>query len=211
MSAIDYFKYKALLSELENKKDTKLKISRFISKVFELSDSLSTLRTDRESTRYAFILITKAISYNQSANKCKKAIFNQVESIARYLLNFDILTEDNILETYEFWDQTLNFSPTHLADLLRIESLMSILEGKHTYSISCYNIREVYPLELSSVPFVKLFMLSTVGPDSLIIRALGTTTMDIAHIISVVEPHLQNIQLILKEAHEQHSRSSDAV
>lgn len=144
MSAIDYFKYKALLSELENKKDTKLKISRFISKVFELSDSLSTIRTDMESTRYAFILITKAISYNQSANKCKKAIFNQVESIARYLLNYDILTEDNVLETYEFWDQTLNFSPTHLADLLRIESLMSILKGKHTYSISCYNIREVY-------------------------------------------------------------------
>ena len=139
------------------------------------------------------------------------AIFNQVEYIAKYLLNCDILTEDNVLETYEFWDQTLNFSPTHLADLLRIESLMSILEGKHTYSIYCYNIRELFSLELSSVQFVKLFMLSTVGPDSLIIKALGPTTMDTARIISVVEPHLQNIQLILKEAHEQHSRSSDAV
>jgi hypothetical protein len=158
MSAIDYFKYKVLLSELEDKKDTKLKISRFISKVFELSDSLSTISTNKDSTRYAFILITKAISYNQSANKCKKEIFKQVESIAKYLLNWSVLTEDNILETYEFWDQTLNFIPAYLADLLKIESLMGILKGKHTYSISCYNIRELYALELSSVPFVKLFI-----------------------------------------------------
>ena len=50
MSTIDHFKYMALLSELETKRDLKNPVTGFISKVFTISNQLSSSIDFRETT-----------------------------------------------------------------------------------------------------------------------------------------------------------------
>ena len=212
MSTIDYFKYKALLAELETLKETKGPITKFINKVYSLSESLSTLPDNRESTRYAFMLITKAISYSAGVRSANKKITNTLDNTARNLTNSKEVTHLNVLETYEFWKDTLNFYPNTLEDLHRIEEILEIINGKKFYYISVYGIRALSGLDYNYAGLFKLYLIAAFGPDSLILKSLSNkTSIDTAQTISVLEEHLHKIKIILEEAHEQHSRGSTAV
>ena len=212
MSTIDYFKYKALLAELETLKETKGPITKFINRVYSLSNELSILADYRESTRHAFILITKAISYSSGVRSVNKKITNALNNTEKGLTNFKEVTSLNILETYEFWKNTINFYPTNLEDLHRIEKILEVINEKKSYYISVYGIRALSDLDYNYMGLFKLYLIATFGPDSLILKNLNNkTNIDTAQTISVLEEHLHKIKIILEEAHEQHSRGSTTI
>ncbi len=88
MSTIDHFKYMALLSELETKRDLKNPVTGFISKVFTISNQLSSSIDFRETTRYAFMLITRAISYSNAARKCVAKVQRRLDDVVKLILHW---------------------------------------------------------------------------------------------------------------------------
>ena len=213
MSTIDHFKYKALLAELESIKGTIGPIKTFINKVFIISNNLSAMPENRESTRYAFILITRASFYSTAARKLTKIVEQKLIDVARVLCNYEVVTEGNILETYEFWKSTIRFSPSTLTELFRIEALLNVLErASHSYEVYVYGIRELNAMYYNSKAIIKLYLLGAIGPKSLIFNSLqNKDSFDSSKAIPALEEHLSNIQIILKEAHEQHSRGSTTI
>lgn len=215
MEPIDYFKYKALLAELETKRNSKNPVTGFISKVYKLSNELSSNTDFRETTRYAFMLITRAIKYSNAARKCTIEIERRLEDTAKAMLRWGIITPNNILETYEFWSHELTFTPEHLQQLNCIEKMLQVLEGKYSYYIKFYYIKESDILGFESTSITKFYLLSSIGENSLILEYLNKSNkrhvLETNKLIPALEEQIERFQLILKEAYEQHSRSSDAV
>jgi len=213
MSTIDPFKYKVLLAELEALKEKKGPIPKFIKKIFTISDKFSIRPENMESTRYAFMLVTRAINYHTGVRTITRAMDEKIEYAARMLCNSKTITPDNILETFKFWKVLLTFYPRSLKQLLNTEPLVEVLKlASHSYDISLSYTRELHSVTTNARVFVKLYLLSTIGPQSTILAYLGNTDrLYTAEIIPELEEHLQNIQLILKEAHEQHRLSSTTI
>lgn len=207
MEPIDYFKYKALLAELNSNKDSKGGMTKFINKVYKLSQQLIFTNGFKESTRYAFILITKAIHFNRSIRKCPGTINGQLDSVANALINSTVITADNVLETYEFWKSSLKFIPNNLTDLNRIETILqtSLSTNSHI-SLYTYNIKELYAFSGNIELLTKIYVLTTIGQESLILKYLIRDCVFDESVISSLEATINNLQLILKETHEQHSR-----
>lgn len=207
MEIIDYFKYKALLGELELLKSNQKHTTYFINKLYKLSDQLYTAKENAESLRYYFMLITRAVEYNIASRKCTRKVKDSLEYIAKYLTHNNLLTPENILETYEFWKLILEFSPDTLTDLLYIEKLAAVVYGIHSINVSVYSIKEIEILNTYYRPIVKLFLLNTIGPDSYVSKHFKTTdSFDTSKIISAAEESISNLQILLKETYEQHSR-----
>ena len=214
MSTIDHFKYMALLSELETKRDLKNPVTGFISKVFTISNQLSSSIDFRETTRYAFMLITKAISYSNAARKCVAKVQRRLDDVAKLILHWDVTTPSNVLETYEFWTQELSFMPESLQYLNHIEEMLQVLEGKHSYNIVSYHLKESDVLGFGSVLMTRLYLLGALGEDSLVLKCLNkynSYTVETEKLIPALEAQIERLQIILKEAHEHHSRSLTAV
>ena len=211
MSTIDHFKYMALLSELETKRGLKNPVTRFISKVFNISNQLTSSSDFRETTRYAFMLITRAISYSNAARKCVAKVQRRLDDVAKLILHWEVTTPSNVLETYEFWNSELSFMPESLQYLNRIEEMLQVLEGKHSYNIASYYIKESGVLGFGSVSMIRLYLLGTIGEDSLVLKYLKKANqyhvIDAEKLIPALEAQIERFQIILKEAHEHHSRS----
>ena len=212
MYPINEFKYAVLLTALEKIKGTKGPIDKFIKKVYKETDNLDT--RDLASLRYAFMIITRAIDYRGAITKCNSVIRNRLDFIADILSN-QVITADNVLQTFEFWPNSICFNPKTLTDLKRIDGIMRILkEQKLAYTMYDWIILEIKHLEHVKRNFsLKMFVTSTIGTDSPILATLSLipSSFDPTLLIASFEETINNLQIILKEAHEQHSRSSDAV
>lgn len=212
MEIIDYFKYKALLGELELLKSNQKHTTNFINKLYRLSDALYTARETAESLRYYFMLITRAGEYNPASRKYTKRVSSSLENAAKYLTRNNIITPENISETYEFWRTTLEFSPDTLTDLLYIEKLAAVVYEIHSIDVSVYSIKEIKVIGTYYRPIIKLFLLNTVGPDSYLLKHFkNTESFDTSKLISATEEVINNLQILLRETYEQHSRGITAI
>ena len=214
MSTIDHFKYMALLSELETKRGSKKPVTGFISKVFKLSNELSSIQDFRETTRYAFMLITRAISYSNAARKCTAAIQNRLNDTHSNITQWKEVTPDNILETFEFLDTQIEFVPRYLKELPRLEELLQKLEGTKNYHIKFYYIKDSDVLGFGSILMTRLYLLGALGEDNLVLKCLNkynSYPAETEKLIPALEAQIERFQIILKEAHEHHSRSLTAV
>ena len=215
MSTIDHFKYMALLSELETKRDLKNPVTGFISKVFTISNQLSSSIDFRETTRYAFMLITRAISYSNAARKCAAKVQRRLDDVAELILRWDITTPSNVLETYEFWNSKLSFVPESLQYLNHIEEMLQVLEGKHSYNIVSYHLKESDVLGFGSTSMTRLYLLGAIGENSLVLKyfkkANSYHVLETDKLIPALEAQIERFQIILKEAHEHHSRGLTTV
>lgn len=207
MELIDHFKYMALLATLESVTNRKNAMTGFIKKIFIITDSLYAVRERAESLRYAFMLITKATHYNPSVNKCPAPIYKSIGNIAKFLIRQDIITVENVLETYEFWTEPLEFNPDGLSRLAKIDKLIAVIGTKHGINIQTYQIKEFYGTALNTKALVKLYLINTIGTDSALLKILGTgVNLDTNRIGTTLTEQIENLQIILKENNEQHSR-----
>ena len=209
MYPINEFKYAILLAALEKIKGTKRPIDEFIKKVYTEADNSATI--DLASLRYAFMLITRAINYRGAITQCNSTIRNRLDSIAN-ILSDQVITTDNVLQTFEFWPNSICFKPKTLTDLKRIDGIMRILkEQKLKYTMYDWHILETKHLEHAKRNFsIKMFVTSTIGTDSPILATLPslTSSFDPTLLIADIEETINNLQAILKETHEYISRSS---
>ena len=209
MYPINEFKYAILLAALEKIKGTKRPIDEFIKKVYTETDNSATI--DLASLRYAFMIITRAIDYSRAINKCNSVIMKRLESVADTLSD-QVITTDNVLQTFEFWPNDVCFKPKTLTDLKRIDGIMRILkEQKLKYTMYDWYILEIKHLEPSERNFsIKMFVTSTIGTDSPILAALPllTNNFDPTLLVASFEETVNNLQSIIKETNEYISRSS---
>lgn len=211
MYPINEFKYAVLLTALEKIKGTKGPIDRFIKRIYEDTNSLSSI--DPESMRYCFMLVTRAIAYSSAIRPCKDAIKYRLNNVAEILINSEVLTPSNILETYEFWFESLNFRPSSLSNLERLDSLLKTISQKPTIIYNCYtwNIRELHHLEKTKRDFaLTMFINRKFGADSPLLKALEPTPIgyDPTLLIASLKENVNNLQIILKETHEYVSLNS---
>lgn len=211
MSTIDQFKYKALLAELESIKGTKKPVSDFINKIYELSNQFSTYDPEfHETARYAFILITKAITYNNSNIKIKASLNKQAQDLARLLIAKSIVTIDNIVETFEFYNDTISFYPESVKILPTYEVMINLLKDTHSINFTTYQLAEFKGF-YNSNPLISLYIKSVFGKDCIFFKYMrnpspikATTVEDLENIINV-------LQITLKEVHEQLSSNGTTV
>ena len=209
MYPINEFKYAVLLAALEKIKGTKRPIDEFIKKVYTETDNSDTI--DLASLRYAFMLITRAINYRGATTQCNSAIRNRLDSIAN-ILSDQVITTDNVLQTFEFWPNSIRFKPKTLTDLKRIDGIMRILkEQKLNYIMYDWYVLEIKHLKPSKRNFsIKMFVTSTIGTDSPILATLPilTNNFDPTLLVASFEETVNNLQSIIKETNEYISRSS---
>lgn len=211
MYPIDQFKYTVLLAELKSIKGSKGPIDKFIKRIYEGTNYLSS--NDLESMRYCFMLVTRAIAYSSAIHPCKDAIKRRLNNVAEILINSEVLTPSNILETYEFWFEDLNFRPSSLSKLERLDSLLRAISQKPTITYNCYmwNVLEVRHLDNTKRDFaLTMFINCKFGADSPLLKALGSTPIgyDPIFLIASLEEIVNNLQIILKETHEYVSLNS---
>ena len=215
MESIDHFKYMALLAELESIKNSKGPITKFISKIFIISNRLSSNLNYRETIRYAFMLITRAISYSGATRKCTTEIQKRLEETARNILHWEILTPDNILSTYDFWEVGLQFYPDSLNELVHIEELLKVINETKIFTITTYLIKESNIVAAHSGAIIRFHLLGTIGKESLILKYLEKSNpnyiLESKKLIPKLEEQINRFQIILKEANEHHSRSITTV
>lgn len=106
--AIDYFKYKAYLTKLENLKKsgkTKKPIFDFIKELYKVSNTFSNMNDkyeeQPETLRYAVMLTAKALTYNTSKTDLPRKYKKEYEMGINRLFIFMFLTPENINETFE--------------------------------------------------------------------------------------------------------------
>ena len=207
MYPIDEFKYAVLLAALEKIKGTKGPIDRFIKKVYTETNNLST--NDLDSLRYAFMIITRAIEYSGAVKKCNNSIKIRLDSITDVLVAQ--VTAENVMQTFEFWSNSLRFRPTCLADLKRINAVMRVLEQSKGspqakyYDMYDWNIQETRHLEQTKRNFAtRMFVTSTIGIDSPILATLLhiPSNFDPTLLVASFEETISNLQIILKETNE---------
>ena len=155
------------------------------------------------------MLITRAISYSTATRKCTAAIQNRLKNIHSNITQWKEVTPDNILETFEFLDTQIEFVPRSLKDLPRLEELLQKLEGTKSYYINFYYIKDSDVLGFGLILMTRLYLLGALGEDSLVLKCLNkpySDPVEIAKLIPALEAQIERLQIILKEAHEQHSR-----
>lgn len=211
MYPINQFKYAVLLADLNSIKGSKGPIDKFIKRIYEGTNNLSSI--DHESMRYCFMLVTRAIAYSSAIHPCKDAIKRRIRDVAEILINSEVIIPANILETYEFWFEDLVFRPSNLSNLERIDSLLRTVSQKPTVKYNCYmwNVFEVRHLESIKRDFaIRMFIPCKFGADSPLLKALGLTPIgyDPTLLIASLEETVNNLQIILKESYEYVSLNS---
>ena len=161
------------------------------------------------------MLITRAISYSSAARKCVAKVQRRLDDVAKLILHWEVTTPSNVLETYEFWTSELSFMPESLQYLNHIEEMLQVLEGKHSYNIVSYHLKESDLLGFGSVSMTRLYLLGAIGEDSLVLKyfkkANKYRVVEAEKLIPALEAQIERFQIILKEAHEQHSRGSTTI
>ncbi len=217
MEYLDHFKYMGLLAELEKAKGTKKPLRDFFNRVYNLSNNFSITHNGEktpESARYCFMLVSRALSYNTGNIVIRDKLLRDLKTLSKTLLTSGALTPENILETYEFWDNLLYIEIKNLKDLVTLEPLVAKLNPDN---ITLYTglISEFF-MYSNTEKVVSLYAKAVLSPDNSISSILDKKRGDLnkydqaairRQALVMIERHTQ----ILKELDEHYSTSSDAV
>ena len=217
MEYLDYFKYMGLLAELEKVKGTKKPLRDFINRIYELSNEFSiSHRGERtpESARYCFMLASRAIAYNTGNIIIKDKLIRDLKTLSKTLLTSGAITPENVLETYEFWDEKLYIDIRYLKDLSTLEPIIAKMNPD---DITLYvGLLSEFFMYASTEKVASLYLKRVLTPDNVISSILDKKCGDInkyeqadirRQALIMIERHTQ----ILKELDEHYSTSSDAV
>ena len=217
MEYIDHFKYMGLLAELERVKGTKKPLRDFINRIYKLSQEFSLNHKGQktpESARYCFMLASRALSYNTGNIIIKDKLIRDLKTLSKTLLTSGALTPENILETYEFWDEKLYIDIRYLKDLLTLEPIIAKMNPD---DITLYvGLLSEFFMYSSTEKVVSLYLKRILSPNNAISSILDKKGGDLnkseqadirRQALIMIERHTQ----ILKELDEHYSTSSDAV
>ena len=217
MEYIDHFKYMGLLAELEKVKGTKKPLRDFVNRIYELSQEFSLNHKGQktpESARYCFMLVSRALSYNTGNIIIKDKLIKDLDTLSKTLLTSGALTPENILETYEFWDNKLDIDIRNLKDLITVEPIIAKMNPD---DITFYvGLLSEFFMYANTERAVSLYLKRVLSPGNAISSILDKKCTDLnkyeqANIrnkaLIMIERHTQ----ILKELDEHYSTSSDAV
>ncbi len=217
MEYLDHFKYIGLLAELERIKGTKKPLRDFINRIYELSNNFSTIHKGEktpESARYCFMLASRALSYNTGNITIRYDLIKDLEILSKSLLTSGAITPENVLETYEFWDEKLYIDIRYLKDLSTLEPIIAKM-NPDDITIYAGLISEFF-MYASTEKVVSLYLKRVLSPDNAISSRLDKNCGDLNkyeqagirnQALIMIERHTQ----ILKELDEHYSTSSDAV
>ena len=217
MEYLDHFKYMGLLAELEKVKGTKKPLRNFVNRVYNLSNEFSLTHKGEktpESARYCFMLVSRALSYNAGNIIIKDKLVKDLKTLSKTLLTSGAVTPENVLETYEFWDNKLDIDIRNLKDLSILEPIIAKLNPDN---ITLYTgLLSEFFMYSNTEKVVSLYSKAVLSPDNSISSILDKKGGDFnkseqANIrrqaLIMIERHTQ----ILKELNEHYSTSSDAV
>ena len=217
MEYLDHFKYMGLLAELEKVKGTKKPLRDFVNRIYELSDGFSINNKGQntpESARYCFMLVSRALSYNAGNIIIKDKLIRDLKTLSKTLLTSGALTPENVLETYEFWDDKLDIDIRNLKDLLTLEPIIAKMNPD---DINLYTgLLSEFFMYTSTEKAVSLYLKRVLSPNNAISSILDKKCIDLNKYdqadmrnkaLIMIERHTQ----ILKELDEHYSTSSDAV
>ncbi len=222
MEYLDHFKYMGLLAELEKVKGTKKPLRDFVNRIYNLSNEFSLTHKGEktpESARYCFMVVSRALSYNTGNIIIKDKLLRDLKTLSKTLLTSGAVTPENVLETYEFWDEKLYDEKLYidirnLKDLLTLEPLVAKLNPDN---ITLYTglLSEFFMYD-NTEKAVSLYLKRVLSPDNAISSILDEKHKYLSkyeqasirnQALVMIERHTQ----ILKELDEHYSTSSDAV
>lgn len=215
MEVIDFFKYKGLLAELEGIKGTKKPIHDFIKKIYKLSNEFKyynkyTFKDQPDTCRYAFILVTKALTYDSSVNSINQKIKSDLRKLANTLIFREFVSADNMAETFEFYSEKVYFCPYTLDKLIDYIPLLEKLEIQNiTLSLDYVDEFRIY--NNSSLSIYK-YMNNLLGTENIVSKILGQKPFpeeDFDKLFKKAEQLLELNKTILKDSHEYNSTSSE--
>ena len=217
MEYLDHFKYMSLLAELEKVKGTKKPLRTFVNRVYDLSQEFSLNHKGQktpESARYCFMLVSRALSYNTGNIIIKDKLIKDLDTLSKTLLTSGAITPENVLETYEFWNEKLYIDIRYLKDLSTLEPIIAKMNPD---DITVYvGLLSEFFMYANTEKVVSLYLKRVLSPDNVISNILDKKYGDIskpeqAHmreqVLIMIERHTQ----ILKGLDEHYSTSSDAV
>lgn len=217
MEVIDFFKYNALLAELENIKSfksTKKPIQEFISKIYELANKFNyydkDYRDQPETLRYSFMLATKAMSYYTSKNNIKHNIIKDINFSSRYLINKKFITPEQVTETFKYYNEKVHLSPNSIKQLLEWIPYLEVLgPDRVILTLSIINEFRIFSQTEKSVV---IYFDKLLGPDNIISKCSNLTIseLDKQKSSNQAKDLLDIYQTtILKDSHEHHCTSSE--
>ena len=217
MEYLNYFKYMGLLAELEKVKGTKKPLRDFVNRVYDLSNNFTiSCRGEKtpESARYCFMLASRALSYNTENIIIKDKLIRDLKTLSKTLLTSGAVTPENVLETYEFWDEKLYIDIRYLKDLSTLEPIIAKMNPD---DITLYvGLLSEFFMYASTEKVASLYLKRVLTPDNVISSILDKKCGDLnkyeqadirRQALIMIERHTQ----ILKELDEHYSTSSDAV
>lgn len=215
MEELDEFKYQVLLNKLELIKGTKKPIRDFIKQVMELSNQLESYNNKYQSQpntlRYAFILITKAISYDGSKTQVPQTILNKVYYTSRVMIKNKYIAPEQVKQTYEFFKEELDITFYSLKEVI---DLLPYLEqfSEDKISVNADYIQEFKAFKSSIIALI-LYLNNLYGSSNIISRIhsnLEVTEEDRNKVLETSKYLLDIYQTtILKDSHEHHCTSSE--
>lgn len=217
MEYLDHFKYMGLLAELEKVKGTKKTLRDFVNRVYNLSNEFSlTHKGERtpESARYCFMLASRALSYNTGNISIKDKLIRDLKTLSKTLLTSGAVTPENVLETYEFWDNKLDIDIRRLSYVHILEPLIARMNPD---KVTVYaGLLSEFFMYSDTERAVSLYLKRVLSPNNAISSRLDKNLGDLNkyeqtsirnQALIMIERHTQ----ILKELDEHYSTSSDAV
>lgn len=218
MEELDEFKYQVLLNKLELIKGTKKPIRDFIKQVMELSNQLERYNKKYQSQpntlRYAFILITKAISYDSYKTPIPYKILKKVDYASKAILTRKYITPEQVGQTYEFFKDKLHitfYSLKEIIDLLPYLEQFSEQFSEDKISVNVDYIQEFKTFKSSIIALI-LYLNNLYGSSNIISRIhsnLEITEEDRNKVLETSKYLLDIYQTILKDSHEYNSTSSE--
>ena len=217
MEYLDHFKYMGLLAELEMVKGTKKPLRDFINRIYTLSQEFSLNHKGQktpESARYCFMVVSRALSYNTGNIVIRDKLLRDLKTLSKTLLTSGSITPENVLETYEFWDNKLDIDIRKLQDLITLEPIIAKMNPD---DITLYvGLLSEFFMYASTEKVASLYLKRVLSPDNAISSILDKKGGDLnkyeqadirRQALIMIERHTQ----ILKELDEHYSTSSDAV
>ena len=217
MEYLDYFKYMGLLAELEKVKGTKKPLRDFVNRIYDLSNDFTISHIGErtpESARYCFMLASRALSYNAENIIIKDKLVKDLNTLSKTLLTSGAVTPENVLETYEFWDEKLYIDIRYLKDIYILEPLIAKMnQDDITFYVGLLSEFFMYA---NTEKAVSLYLKRVLSPNNAISSILDKKCTDLNkydqanmrnQALIMIERHTQ----ILKELDEHYSTSSDAV
>ncbi len=202
---IDFFKYKSLLAKLESIKGTKKPIKDFIKEIYKLSNNLkhhdTNYREHPQTARYAFMLVSKALTYDGSVVPTNRIIVNDLSILKNKLVDRYMVSKDNIVETYEFCNTSITISPDSLEKLFKCADIIQPLTDKSFY-LHLWSTKEI-KLFSSSEQAARIF-LKRHNPESILLEYIPFDQKKYDKTIEELQTLCDIYTPVLKEHHDTH-------